>query len=570
MTSSPSRTTTNSTAATRTAGVASRTGGTAPLTADTARHTPAAASRTADTASPSVGTRTPFAGLRHPAVRRFGIPVGIGILGLLVSLYRIGVPSLWYDEVATVTSATRSWSQLGDMIGTVDAVHALYYALMHVVFDLFGYSPVTLRVPSAVAVGVAAALTVVLARQLAGPRVALLAGLVFCLLPRTTWMGGEGRSYAFTALAAVLLTVVLVHAFRSTRRRWWVLYAALTVLSCVLFIYLALVVVAHAVTLLCIAARPNASAAVKRSARRWTLATTAATLVVVPFALQVMGQSTQLHWLDPLSKDTVEQVVRGQWFTRNWNFAGAGWALLLAGAFLALRPARHTTPSGGGSTTPDARAPRLLGAILIPAVIVPTLLLLAATALYLPIYTPRYLSMCLPFVAVLMAVPIAHLRGRIAPSIVIVALVALAVPQFNAQRQPQAKEFSSWSQVADLIATERAAAGPGSSTAIIYGGVQFHPSATARVISYSYPDAFAGTTDVTLVTPAAETGRLWETTAPLSNSLDRLAGADVTYLVTSVSRDQRAATTNTLGTAGWRVTDSWDFSKVRVLKYERE
>jgi mannosyltransferase len=560
MESSPSRIAPN-------AGAAQRSAGTARPLVDSAPRATATPPRSTNTAHAAADA--PFAALRHPAVRRYGTPIGVGILGLLISLYRIGVPSLWYDEAATVTSATRSWSQLGDMIGTVDAVHALYYALMHVVFDLVGYSPVSLRVPSAVAVGVAAALTVVLGRQLAGPRVALFAGVVFCLLPRTTWMGGEGRSYAFTALAAVLLTVVLVQAFRSTRRRWWVLYAALIVLSCVLFIYLALIIVAHAATMLYIAARPNASPDVRRSARRWTLATTAATLVVVPFALQVMGQSTQLHWLDPLGENTVMQIVRGQWFTRNWNFAGAGWGLLLAGAFLALRPARHTT-STGGSATPISGSPRLLGAVLIPATIVPTLLLLATTALYLPIYTPRYLSMCLPFVALLMAVPIAHLRGRVGPAIVLVALVALAVPQFTAQRQPQAKEFSSWSQVADLIATERAAAGPDSSAAIIYGGVQFHPSATARVIAYSYPDAFAGTTDVTLVTPAAETGRLWETTSPLSNSLDRLSEADVTYLVTSVSRDQRAATTNTLGAVGWRVTDSWDFSKVRVLRYERE
>jgi mannosyltransferase len=410
----------------------------------------------------------------------------------------------------------------------------------------------------------------VLGRLLAGPRLGLLAGLVFCLLPRTTWMGGEGRSYAFTALVAVLLTVVLMYAMRSTRRRWWVGYAALAALGCVLFIYLALVVVAHAVTMLWLAARPTASSAVRRSARRWTLAATAAALAIVPFALQVMGQSTQLHWLDPLGKHTVTQVLRGQWFIGSWSYAGAGWALLLIGAYLVLRPARRSRPNAGDSTENVAPMSRLLGAILIPAIIIPTLLLLLATVLYLPIYSPRYLSMCLPFVALLMAVPIAHLRGRTAPAIAILALVALAVPQISAQRQPEAKEFSSWSQVADLIATERAAAGPDSSTAIIYGGVQFHPSATARVIAYSYPDAFAGTTDVTLVTPAAETGRLWETTSPLNNSLDRLAEADVTYLVTSVSRDQRAATTNTLGSVGWRVTDSWHFSKVHVLKYERE
>ena len=510
--------------------------------------------------------------LGHPMIRRWVAPLGVGLIALVISLVGIGVPSLWYDEVATVTSATRSWPQLADMITVVDAVHALYYALMHIVFDLVGYSPVSLRIPSAVATALAAGLTVVLGRQLGGPRLGLVAGLVFCFLPRTTWMGGEGRSYAFTALAAVLLTVALVHALRSPLRRWWVMYAALVVLSCALFIYLALVVVAHAVTMLWWAARGNASLEVRRSARRWTLATALATLTVIPFALQVMGQSRQLHWLKPLGDHTFTQVVRDQWFLGSWGVAGAAWALLAIGAILALRAGR-TRAAGTGTapgTVTTAHTDVGLGVVLIPAVVVPTLLLLATTAVYLPIYTPRYLSMSLPFVALLMAVALARLPGRLVPLIAIVALGALAVPQIVHQRQPLAKESSSWAQVADFIGSERAAAGPDSTTAIIYGGVQFHPTATARVIAYSYPDAFAGTIDVTLATPAAETGQLWETRSPLSNSVDRLADAEVAYLVTSVARDQRAATTNTMGAIGWEVTDSWNFSKVRILKYERE
>jgi mannosyltransferase len=519
----------------------------------------------------------PFARLDHPTVRRWAAPLTVGLLALVISLAGIGVPALWYDEVATVTSSTRSWPQLADMITVVDAVHALYYALIHVVFDLFGYSPVSLRAPSAVATGIAAALTVVLGRQLGGHRLGLLGGLVFCLLPRTTWMGAEGRSYAFTALAAVLLTIVLVHALRSPLRRWWVVYAALVVLSCALFIYLALVVAAHAVTMLWWAARGNASLTVRRSARRWTLATTLATLTVIPFALQVMGQSRQLHWLKPLGDHTFEQVVRGQWFTGSWDHAGSwnyavvGWALVAIGVYLALRQGRARAAGTRSAGTPTApRTDVGLGVILIPALSVPTLILLATTAAYLPIYTPRYLSMSLPFVALLMAVALARLPGRVAPAIAIVALGALAVPHVIDQRQPLAKESSSWSQVADFIAAERTEAGPDSTTAIIYGGVQFHPTATSRVIAYSYPDAFAGTIDVTLATPAAETGQLWETRSPLSNSIDRLDDADAAYLITSVSRDQRAATTRTMGAIGWEVTDSWNFSKVRILKYERE
>ena len=87
--------------------------------------------------------------------RRAAAPVAVGFFAFLLCLIAITVPSVWYDEAATVSSATRSWTQLWAEVHTVDAVHALYYAGMHLVFDVFGYSPLTLRLPSAIAIGIA-------------------------------------------------------------------------------------------------------------------------------------------------------------------------------------------------------------------------------------------------------------------------------------------------------------------------------------------------------------------------------------------------------------------------------
>ena len=54
----------------------------------------------------------------------------------------------------------------------------------------------------------------VLVRRLAGPQAALAAGLIFAVLPRVTFMGIEGRSYAATAAVAVWLTVLFVSLLR--------------------------------------------------------------------------------------------------------------------------------------------------------------------------------------------------------------------------------------------------------------------------------------------------------------------------------------------------------------------
>jgi mannosyltransferase len=479
-------------------------------------------------------------------------PVLVGLLGLGVSLIGITVPSVWYDEAATISSATRSWPDLWRMVGTVDAVHAGFYAIMHLVFDLFGYSPFTLRAPSAVAVGATAALTVVLGRQLGTARFGVIAGLAFCLLPRVSWMGAEGRSFAFSALLAVAVTVVLVHALRSPARRWWVLYSALVVLSCLVFVYLAFVVVAHGVTVLWLLASKRGHRA--RMTRRWLLATATAGGLSTPFALEVVSQSEQVAWIAPIGRRTLRHVFENQWFYESEWFAILAWALIAVGAVvLVLRR--------------DDGA-----AVLLPAFAVPTLALLAVTEYYSPVYSPRYLAMGLPFVALVMAAAIDRITARVGPPVALVVLAALLVPQLQLQRAPESKDSAAWDRVAALMRAERDDDAPGTTTAVIFGTVQRHPFTSTKVVQTSYPDDFGPVVDVTLRETGASAGTLWETRYPLDDpaALDRIDTADVVYLVTGKKRDRRPATIETMTSEGWHVAEEWSLTRMRVLRFERD
>jgi mannosyltransferase len=486
--------------------------------------------------SASLPTATRFA----PA-RRALAPLLIGLAGIVMSLIGLTSASVWYDEAATITATTRSWPQLAEMLGTVDAVHGAYYVGIHLLFDVVGYSPLALRLPSAIAVGLTAAALVLFARQFGRPRLGVIAAVVFLLLPRTTWMATEGRSYALTALLALVMTMALAHAAHSRRRRSWVVYGAIALVGCVVFIYLALVVVAHGISMaLWLRSR---SGAARLHARRWLLAAAAAALALLPFAAIVIGESGQVSWL---RAPTPQQVLLAQWFYTSVPFAIAGWALVIAGGVFLSR-------SPGFS----------VGLLALPAIIAPAVLLVAVS-LAMPLYTPRYLSICLPFVAIAAAAALDRLLAGRRVAIAIAVLLALALPQVIEQRQPEARDESAWSQVADYLAADRGDA----RVAIIYGAVYGHPTATARVMAHAYPEAFADTVDVTLATPAAETGRLWETTAPLASELGRLDGVEVTYLVTSTSRDLRAQTTSTMIAAGWVPVAGERFTHVNLIRYE--
>ncbi|KJY46146.1 membrane protein, partial [Streptomyces sp. NRRL S-444] len=75
--------------------------------------------------------------------------VGLGLWGLSRQ------DSVWRDEAATWQVAGRSAGEILDMLGNVDAVHGLYYLFMHGLFELFGASTATLRLPSVLAVAAA-------------------------------------------------------------------------------------------------------------------------------------------------------------------------------------------------------------------------------------------------------------------------------------------------------------------------------------------------------------------------------------------------------------------------------
>jgi mannosyltransferase len=199
--------------------------------------------------------------------------------------------------------------------------------------------------------------------------------------------------------------------------------------------------------------------------------------------------------------------------------------------------------------------------------VVPTSALLLIAIASPDTYQPRYLSMCAPFVALAIGFGVARITSRIGVALVLATLIALATPAAITERSVEAKKDPTWSQVAALVSHLRVS--DRGTAAIIYGPIQPHHAATARVIAYAYPVAFAATIDVTLRTPAAQTGGLWETQTPLVQSLDRLDEATVVYVLTTEGPKRQAFRSAELRAAGWVRADGWKLGTVSVIKYER-
>lgn len=185
---------------------------------------------------------------------------------------------MWRDEAATWQVAHRSLAEIGHMVGQVDVVHGLYYAVMHGVFALFGDSLVTLRLPSVLATAAACGLTALVGARLSDRWVGMGAGLALAVIPAVQEYAQEGRPYALVLAFVVLATWLLVGGLERPDGRRWACYAAATLIAALLNWFSLLAFVAHAVTVVYV--RPGRTRFVG-----WALAASGAVAAALPLIL---------------------------------------------------------------------------------------------------------------------------------------------------------------------------------------------------------------------------------------------------------------------------------------------
>jgi mannosyltransferase len=495
-------------------------------------------------------------------------PLIVGVLAAAVSLAGAGRPSFWYDEAATISASySRSLGQLWQMLGNVDAVHGLYYLFMHGWFQIFPPTEFWSRAPSGLAVGGAAAGIVVLGKQFSSRTVALSAGILCGILPRTTWAGIEARPYAMSMMAAVWLSVLLVVAARRESRWCWLSYGIVLALSILLDMYLALVLLAH-VVFMCIFRRT-------RTALIPFAVTSGLTVcALAPFMIEVVGQVQQIKWIAPIGRRTIEDVFVQQYFERSPSFAVL--AALVAVAALVLR---------GWTSVKLTANDRQLLTLAAAWLVIPTALIVIWSAVAHPIYTPRYLSFTAPAMGLVLGVCIGALAVKPWAAPILAALVSLfamaAAPNYiRAQRNPYAKYGMDYSQVADLITAHAA---PGDCL-LVNDTVTFMP-APMRPLMAARPDAYRKLIDLTLWQRATDRNDVFDTNLIPEVVAKPLSHCGVVWIITQAdnsmpSHEQGLAlppgplygATPAFAVPhdlGFRLVERWQFNLVQVLKATR-
>ncbi len=343
------------------------------------------------------------------------------VVTLAVMLWGIQGASYSRDESATMSAVLRPYHGLLRMLGNVDAVHGPYYALMWPIVRLFGPGELATRLPSALAMAIAAAAIFGLGRRLVSPPAGLAAGLVFAILPQVDLYGQTVRPYAMATALAATASCLLVRAMQDAadgdlrRMRAWLLGYGVTLAALgYMHIYGLLLAAAHVLPVARSWIRHPGGRAGRSLALTWLVIVVGAVAAVSPVMASLRGQ---IHpggmRANPVSVSDLSRLMIGP----APMAAAAGLAVLCAIAVSAI----------AGRARLRASWPGELFVLCVPWLIMPAAILIVVSSLFAPVFVFRYVLFCIPAVALLVGAGLAALGWR-AGTAALAIVVALALP----------------------------------------------------------------------------------------------------------------------------------------------
>ncbi len=182
--------------------------------------------------------RAPAKAAPWTSILSWRMPILILVLALSFNLYRLGSPSVWFDEAFSVELARQPLPLLWKIISGPEPNMGLYYLVLHAWLSLTAAlglhaTEFVVRLPSAVFAACSTLVVFFLGKQLLQPRAGLIAALLFLLNDLQLVYAQQARSYSLQLLLICIawyaLLVALTADFRT--RRWWLCFVVATILA---------------------------------------------------------------------------------------------------------------------------------------------------------------------------------------------------------------------------------------------------------------------------------------------------------------------------------------------------
>jgi mannosyltransferase len=487
------------------------------------------------------------------------LPLVPALVTLVVGLYKITGPSFTRDESATLAAVHRSFPQLVSMLGHVDAVHGAYYALIWVVVRIGGRGELAVRLPSAIAMAVAAAMVTLLGRRLVSPWAGLAAGLTFAFLPQVSWFAENAREGAVVTALACVASYCLLRALQqdTARGRWLVAYGVTLAALGLGNLFALLLVVAHAVTL----AWSRREYRVDRGfVLRWAAAVAATVILVSPVAVAGYSELRQIHWIKPpglYSLLSVERLVGDTFLLLVVLVIVACAVVVSTGLVSTGLVSTGPVSTGAGGARRSAHWPPGLLSLALPWLLLPPAILLTASVVH-PVYIFRYIVYCIPAAALLIGAALAAL-GRYAGPVALAVIVLAGLHSQLAERRADGHDVNI-RRADHLVARyER----PGDALLNISAQTGSHKGSGQRTLEGAYPYGLARLRDISAGASPQQSATLGGTYAPAAVIRRRLTHVTRLWVVEWTT----PKSVPVLDGLGFRLIHSWDIKGLWLRLY---
>src|SRR6266566_1917491 len=159
-------------------------------------------------------------------------------LALGFNLYRLGTPSIWFDEAFSVELARQPLPLLWHIIWGPEPNMELYYLFLHFWSGLTGFlgpypTEFVVRFPSAIFAALSSVMVFLLGRRFFGLSAAIVGAGIYILNNLQLTYAQQTRAYSLQLLLICIawyaLFVILTQ--QQHHKRWWACYIAVTTLA---------------------------------------------------------------------------------------------------------------------------------------------------------------------------------------------------------------------------------------------------------------------------------------------------------------------------------------------------
>ncbi|QBD81402.1 hypothetical protein EPA93_37690 [Ktedonosporobacter rubrisoli] len=225
-------------------------------------------------------------------------------LALALNLYRLGEPSIWFDEAFSVELAHQPLPLLWHIIFGVEPNMELYYLFLHFWLNCttaFGFNPteIVVRLPSAIFAMLSTGVVFCLGRRFISPTAGIVAACLYLLNDLQLVYAQQARSYSMQLLLICLAWFALFAALSSPTHawRWWLVFALAMVLAVYAHLFSLFILLAQVIAIAGLLLLPGQW---RRAARKQLLACVislvVAGILLVPMLLMIL-QGSRTSWL---------------------------------------------------------------------------------------------------------------------------------------------------------------------------------------------------------------------------------------------------------------------------------